>query len=1055
MNSIFRGIFFVLITLSISFTATSQNLNLEEKTINQSLILGEGFDIRKLNPGNWSAPTLTKNQRQAIVTIQVNNQSISNLSKKNIEPKGEIYYVESAYDFERKVLATDTLSNFYLSENSAFFNQRILDGNNKPVFVYAIYKKPIQTYRIPSVKASNLDTLFTDYVKRLGKDISAAGFVHLFGTHYATEVTVGGAFTLRLTVDRDEFIYSPYTKEEFKTEMEKFITSKNEETSYINEFLKVKSVDVFANGGDKEVRSLQKWLPTLPSKAQPIDVKLEPITNLLTTQNFPNIEDLESKKELLDAFIEKGIATVKERIKQPVKSTYFQKFSIPFRQRLVNILKVESGKNTDNDSPFTGDIFFGGFTDNQTVIKSTSVIDYGGVRLETLITDEEIEVNKFIDVIVPPEHFKKGFVNVWDESRKLVKGMGRTALVISGDPENRTYFQEALRKKITKKAEVKSIDNDSYILHYTLESIRLENEIFKQNTTMDYVMDSQIITAASVGDLRLIKELYAKGANVRAEGVLRAAIVSTQPAEVINVLIDQGIVPTTADLDMIFEVNYFNPDIAIILLERGAKPKNNMIFKAVAYRQPNVIKALLREGAIPVNNDLEFAIRLKDEELVSAITGRKVLKIEDEQIVYDEAPLPKATMEETVYVVKRGDYLSKIANFYGVNVSDIKTWNNLKNDLIFINQKLLILDVNSITSTVTEISKSQTLVEKEISTKPIVEVIEVQNNMVAKKEVFSLETSQNRFTYKVKNGDILGKIAQKFNVSVNEIKKWNNLKNSRLYINQELIIQTINKEPIKNPEISQIGDTSLSVIENRKKEEEIAVVKEEKIISKKEIKNAPEVKLPIAADQATTEYALENALEDNKEAEALELVNKLNKADNRFLTIASRRGQINVVKALLKKGASPDAGIINAIFYREIGVLEELIKSGAELTLQQLNLTIKTDFLEAFKLYIENEVNPLESYIGETAVHQIVQTYSEERFEMLQFLIDKGFAIDNKNEKGETPLHKAVRMGDSNLPIVKLLIENNANTKDKDNTGKSILEVNTGQELKKVLNKAK
>jgi len=46
-------------------------------------------------------------------------------------------------------------------------------------------------------------------------------------------------------------------------------------------------------------------------------------------------------------------------------------------------------------------------------------------------------------------------------------------------------------------------------------------------------------------------------------------------------------------------------------------------------------------------------------------------------------------------------------------------------------------------------------------------------------------------------------------------------------------------------------------------------------------------------------------------------------------------------------------------------------------------------------------------------------------------------------------------MGDSNLPIVKLLIENNANTKDKDNTGKSILEVNTGQELKKVLNKAK
>lgn len=42
------------------------------------------------------------------------------------------------------------------------------------------------------------------------------------------------------------------------------------------------------------------------------------------------------------------------------------------------------------------------------------------------------------------------------------------------------------------------------------------------------------------------------------------------------------------------------------------------------------------------------------------------------------------------YTVKSGDTLSKIAKQYHVSVQDIKKWNNLKNDLIRINQKLKI-----------------------------------------------------------------------------------------------------------------------------------------------------------------------------------------------------------------------------------------------------------------------------------------------------------------------------------------------------------------------------
>ena len=44
----------------------------------------------------------------------------------------------------------------------------------------------------------------------------------------------------------------------------------------------------------------------------------------------------------------------------------------------------------------------------------------------------------------------------------------------------------------------------------------------------------------------------------------------------------------------------------------------------------------------------------------------------------------------TIYVVKSGDTLGKIAKKHNVKVSDIKKWNNLNSDLIRANQKLKI-----------------------------------------------------------------------------------------------------------------------------------------------------------------------------------------------------------------------------------------------------------------------------------------------------------------------------------------------------------------------------
>jgi membrane-bound lytic murein transglycosylase D len=56
------------------------------------------------------------------------------------------------------------------------------------------------------------------------------------------------------------------------------------------------------------------------------------------------------------------------------------------------------------------------------------------------------------------------------------------------------------------------------------------------------------------------------------------------------------------------------------------------------------------------------------------------------------------------------------------------------------------------------------------------------------KELPKYVEMSDRITYKVRSGDYLGKIANKYGVSIASIKKWNNLKSTNLKIGQRLVI---------------------------------------------------------------------------------------------------------------------------------------------------------------------------------------------------------------------------------------------------------------------------
>ena len=119
-----------------------------------------------------------------------------------------------------------------------------------------------------------------------------------------------------------------------------------------------------------------------------------------------------------------------------------------------------------------------------------------------------------------------------------------------------------------------------------------------------------------------------------------------------------------------------------------------------------------------------------------------------------------------VYTVKSGDTLSHIAVRHGVSVANLKKWNNLRSDLIFVGQKLNVGPSSN--NSGSNHSGSN-------------------NNSGSSSNGGSNSSST---VYTVKSGDTLSHIAARHGVSVANLKKWNNLSSDLIYIGQKLNVSS-------------------------------------------------------------------------------------------------------------------------------------------------------------------------------------------------------------------------------------------------------------------------
>ena len=156
----------------------------------------------------------------------------------------------------------------------------------------------------------------------------------------------------------------------------------------------------------------------------------------------------------------------------------------------------------------------------------------------------------------------------------------------------------------------------------------------------------------------------------------------------------------------------------------------------------------------------------------------------------------------TNYTVQKGDSLWSIANKYKVSVEDLKNANNLTSNLLNVGQTLKIpTESKPVTGdySVYIVQKGDSLynIAKKYNLS-VDELIKYNNLSSTNLEVgqqLLIPTSESKInTYTVKSGDSLYSIAKKYGISVDELKKANGLTTNNLSLGQKLVIPEVKGE---------------------------------------------------------------------------------------------------------------------------------------------------------------------------------------------------------------------------------------------------------------------
>jgi len=181
----------------------------------------------------------------------------------------------------------------------------------------------------------------------------------------------------------------------------------------------------------------------------------------------------------------------------------------------------------------------------------------------------------------------------------------------------------------------------------------------------------------------------------------------------------------------------------------------------ISVEELKVLNPSYKLNVIPFIDGEDYALRLPKEAMGKFVANEiQIYAFVKKELESKESPLPQlvkqAEADRIRYKVRSGDFLGRIAERYGVRVSQIKQWNGLRSNNLRIGQRLTIYPRNR--------GKSIVPAKKTVT-------------KTAQNQTFPPGTK----THTVKSGDSLWTISRKYpGITVENLREWNGISGSKL-----------------------------------------------------------------------------------------------------------------------------------------------------------------------------------------------------------------------------------------------------------------------------------
>ena len=255
---------------------------------------------------------------------------------------------------------------------------------------------------------------------------------------------------------------------------------------------------------------------------------------------------------------------------------------------------------------------------------------------------------------------------------------------------------------------------------------------------------------------------------------------------------EHGIVPNRA------LVKHFETDTIAVKNQLSFKQISDLLDIPVAQLQ--MLNPSFKLNTVPVYADKMHYLRLPQDKIALFVSNEEKVyayvkyeadkreKPYSSQQAYassnkdtaDYSTDTKTVSRTKYYKVRRGDNLSSIANKYDVSLTNLKRWNNLKSNTVAAGRNLKIVTSEVIAYKVKKDVKVPIAAKSETA-------IADNTPKQTKPSSDDVNSDDNGF-YVVQSGDNLTMIARRNNVSVNDIKEWNNFDDNTLLVGTKIIV---------------------------------------------------------------------------------------------------------------------------------------------------------------------------------------------------------------------------------------------------------------------------